>query len=91
VSRWLQTELADFSTLNMEAIHSSETSGHTRSTRRHIPEDGILFAYIIGNSMKPCVLEMAELMCGRHHRKETENIPCEMKGSPHESKAYYRM
>jgi hypothetical protein len=33
---------ADFSTLKMEAIRSSETSVHTRSTRRHIPEDGIL-------------------------------------------------
>jgi hypothetical protein len=28
--------------LKMEAIHSSETSVHTRSTQRHIPEDGIL-------------------------------------------------
>jgi hypothetical protein len=26
----------------MEAIRPSETSVHTRSTRRHIPEDGIL-------------------------------------------------
>jgi hypothetical protein len=34
--------LADFSTLQMEAIRSSETSVHTRFTRRHIPEDGIL-------------------------------------------------
>jgi hypothetical protein len=33
---------ADFSTLKMETIHSSETSVHTRSTRRHVPEDGIL-------------------------------------------------
>jgi hypothetical protein len=33
--------LADLSTLKMEAICSSETSVHTRSTRRHIPEDGI--------------------------------------------------
>jgi hypothetical protein len=36
------SSLADFSTLKMEAIHSSETSVHTRSARRHIPEDGIL-------------------------------------------------
>jgi hypothetical protein len=32
VSRWLK----------METIISSETSVHTRSTRSHIPEDGIL-------------------------------------------------
>jgi hypothetical protein len=31
-----------FSTLKMEAIRSSETSVHTRSSWRHIPEDGIL-------------------------------------------------
>jgi hypothetical protein len=31
-----------FSTLKMEAIRSSETSVHTRSTQRHIPEDVIL-------------------------------------------------
>jgi hypothetical protein len=36
------SSLAGFSTLRMEAIRSSETSVHTRSTRRHIPEDGIL-------------------------------------------------
>jgi hypothetical protein len=38
------SSLADFSTLKMEAIRSSETSVHTRSTRRHIPEDGILLS-----------------------------------------------
>jgi hypothetical protein len=37
--------LADFSTLKMEAIRSAETSVHTRSTRRHIPEDGILHSH----------------------------------------------
>jgi hypothetical protein len=36
------SSLADFSILKMEAILSSETSVHTISTRRHIPEDGIL-------------------------------------------------
>jgi hypothetical protein len=46
---WLQppaksgSSHADFPTLKMEAIRSSETSVQfTRSTRRHIPEDGIL-------------------------------------------------
>jgi hypothetical protein len=42
LSRWLQTATADFSTQKMEAICSSETSVHTRSTRHHIPEDGML-------------------------------------------------
>jgi hypothetical protein len=35
------TSLADFSILKMEAKRSSETFVHTRSTQRHIPEDGI--------------------------------------------------
>jgi hypothetical protein len=34
--------LTDCSTLKMEVIRSSETSVHKISTRRHIPEDGIL-------------------------------------------------
>jgi hypothetical protein len=48
VIRWPQSAVCshvitlDFSTLKMEAIRSSETSVHTRSTRRHIPEDGSL-------------------------------------------------
>jgi hypothetical protein len=41
-SRWFS--LADFFTLKIEAIHSYETSDYTRSTRRHIPEDGILYS-----------------------------------------------
>jgi hypothetical protein len=36
------SSVVDFSTLKMEAILSSETSVHTRFTRRYIPEDGIL-------------------------------------------------
>jgi hypothetical protein len=34
--------LEDFSTLKVEKVRSSETSVHTRSTRHHNPEDGIL-------------------------------------------------
>jgi hypothetical protein len=36
------SSFVDFSTLMIETIRSSETSVHTRSTRRHIPEDGNL-------------------------------------------------
>jgi hypothetical protein len=39
------SSLADFYTLKMESIHFSETSVHTRSTQRHIPQDGILHSY----------------------------------------------
>jgi hypothetical protein len=39
------SSLVDLSNLNMDAIRSSETSVHTRSTRHHIPEDGILQKY----------------------------------------------
>jgi hypothetical protein len=39
------SSLADFSTMKLEAIHSSESSDHTSSTRRHIPEDGILHSH----------------------------------------------
>jgi hypothetical protein len=38
----LLPRLRIFLPLKMEAIRSSERSVHTRSTRRHIPEDGIL-------------------------------------------------
>jgi hypothetical protein len=39
------SSLADFSTLKYEAIRSFETSIHTSSTRRYIPEDGILHSH----------------------------------------------
>jgi hypothetical protein len=35
----------DFSALKMEPIRSSETSVHTRVTRRYIPENGILHSH----------------------------------------------
>jgi hypothetical protein len=42
------SSLADFSTLKMEAIRSSETSVQsTTSTRRHTPEDGILHFFTL--------------------------------------------
>jgi hypothetical protein len=40
------SSLEDFYTLKMEVMRSSETSVHTRSTRRHIPEDGIFFGLL---------------------------------------------
>jgi hypothetical protein len=43
------SSLADFSTLKMEAIRSSETSVNARSTQRHIPEDGILHSHRCGS------------------------------------------
>jgi hypothetical protein len=58
------SSFADFSTLKMEAIRSSETSVHTRLKWRHIPEDGILHShcrenlksYIIFYVIEPCKL-----------------------------------
>jgi hypothetical protein len=43
------SSLADFSTLKMEAIRSSETSVKTRPTQRHIPEDDILHSHLCEN------------------------------------------
>jgi hypothetical protein len=43
LSRWFLAQII-FSTLNMEAIFSSETSVDTqRTTRRYIPGDGTLY------------------------------------------------
>jgi hypothetical protein len=39
------SSLADFSTLKIEGIHSSETSVNPGSTQRHIPEDDILHSH----------------------------------------------
>jgi hypothetical protein len=46
----IDSSLADFSNLKMEAIRSSKTSVHTIPTQRHIQEDGILL-YIITNNV----------------------------------------
>jgi hypothetical protein len=46
------SSLADFSTLKMEEIRSSETSVHTRTTRRHIPK----MTFIV-TAVKPRILQ----------------------------------
>jgi hypothetical protein len=56
-SAHVRSSLADFSTLKMETIYSSETSVHVRPTGHHIPEDGILhikanFSLCLTNTMK---------------------------------------
>jgi hypothetical protein len=51
------SSLADFYTLKMELIYSSETSVHTRSTRRHIPEDGIFQTRTYASEMRRLLLE----------------------------------
>jgi hypothetical protein len=44
----------------MEAIFSSETSVHTRSTQRHIPEDGILLSTALRTSDLTWISDMIE-------------------------------
>jgi hypothetical protein len=46
---YADSSLADFFTLKMQAIHSSETLVNTRSSRRHIPADDILYTLICLN------------------------------------------
>jgi hypothetical protein len=48
------SSLADFYTLKMEAIRSSETPVHTKSTRHHIPKHGILRSHLREN-LKPYI------------------------------------
>jgi hypothetical protein len=62
-----RSSLADFSTLKMEAIRSSETSIHARSTRRHIPEDDILYKeYVL------CVQFLSNTSISSHGRRMGE-------------------
>jgi hypothetical protein len=55
--------LADFCTLKIEAILSAETSVHTRSTQRYIPEDDILHSHSCEN-VKSYILNICLLMEG---------------------------
>jgi hypothetical protein len=56
--------------LKMEAIRSSETSVHTRSTRYHIPEDGILHSHRRVNLRSyiniPSLEDVAAMRCIEH-------------------------
>jgi hypothetical protein len=64
------SSLADFSTLKMEAMRSSEMSVNTRSTLRHISEDGILHSHRCENLKSYIFL----LLCDEHRRHETAVI-----------------
>jgi hypothetical protein len=43
----------------MEAAHSSETSVFTRPTKRHIPENGILYLRLIKIDKNDHIIEQA--------------------------------
>jgi hypothetical protein len=59
------SSLANFSTLKMEAICSSETSVHTISSRRHIPEDGVIHSHRRENLKSYYIkLDQNEIKCG---------------------------
>jgi hypothetical protein len=60
-SRWFLAR--GFSTLKMEAIRSSETSVHIRSTRPQIPEDGILRSYRHENLKSYKAIDVAYWFC----------------------------
>jgi hypothetical protein len=82
------SSLADFYTLKMKAIRSSETSVHTRSTRRHIPEDGILHSHRCENhksyNLWHCyIISTSEI--------RTRNPRCPRLCCHGNSSAYYKM
>jgi hypothetical protein len=66
---------ADFSTLKMEAIRPSETSAHTRSTWRHIPEDGILHSHRRKNLKSYMYLRISMFVF-----KSAKGLPTEVHG-----------
>jgi hypothetical protein len=71
------SSLADLSTLKVEAIHSSETSVHTRCTRRQIPENDILHSH---RREKKQILQLIEcfplIRHGPHRRRHVQQCFC---------------
>jgi hypothetical protein len=72
------SSLVDLSTLKMEGICSSETSVHTRSTRRHIPEDGILHSHRRENPKS-----YYGGLWGKYRCKDTEHTSSHTTGIPY--------
>jgi hypothetical protein len=65
LSRWL---------LKLEAILSSETSVHTSSTRRHIPEDGVLHSHRREN-LKSYMFRALSRLLSCHYRPMGKRAP----------------
>jgi hypothetical protein len=74
------SSLADFSTLKMEAIRSSETSAHTGTIRRHIPENGILYSHL-PESLKSCKF-WSNLFAFRTSFSPATERPCQKHSIP---------
>jgi hypothetical protein len=58
------SSLTDFSILKMEAIPSSDTSVHTRTIWRHIPENGILHSHRCEN-LKSYMTYVIHILCAQ--------------------------
>jgi hypothetical protein len=65
------SSLVDFYTLKMEAIRSYETSVNKISTRRHIPEDGILHSHRRENLKSPIYLFALYILYKEHTKHST--------------------
>jgi hypothetical protein len=71
------SSLADFSTLKMKAIRSSETSVHTRCIRRHIPEDGILqpgYSFLVAHFTATSVARLQRVWWWDGRRTGTNSV-----------------
>jgi hypothetical protein len=67
------SSLADFYTLKMRPILSSETSVYKKSARHHIPEDGSLQINSITTIQSPSVLRITPISAGTKREFITES------------------